>query len=227
MIAASAAPSAERQRIEIGLAQFGIGQPALRQLGAREPQHLGAAIDPQRMFRAAGRTVRASARCRCRYRPAARSAPRPAPRPSPSRPRFRRYGAIGSHPIPRHWPRTSSRPTPPDRRAPPRAAPRRPPPNDRGSIAGPVVERRDDAARPAPPRRAPRTPSCPPCAARPARRRTGSSHGARRAAGSARAPARVRRPTAPSSAAAPGCEAASDRPGRERYRERASLHIEI
>ena len=60
------------------------------------------------------------------------------------------------------------------------------------------------------------TPSCLPCAARARRRRRGSSGGAKRAAGSARAPAPVRRPTAPSAAAARGCAAASGRqaPGR-------------
>ncbi len=120
----------------------------------------------------AGRTVRASARCRYRYRPAARSARHPVPRPSPPRPVPRQHGAIGSHPIPRHAPRT--------RPQPPRSGPRVRPPAARDPQ--PLPYRPPAPMHRVPPamdRRAPavrvqRRPSCLPCAVPPVRHRTGS-----------------------------------------------------
>ena len=118
---------AERQRVEIGLAQFGMVEPASASLARASRSISRAAVDPQRMV--------APARANS-------SSIRPVPVPiSISRPTRavaehrghrrldlapRRYGASGSHPIRRHCASNQPAAAPRDRRAPPPAAPRRP-----------------------------------------------------------------------------------------------------
>ena len=50
MITVSAAPEGERQRIHVALAQLGIVEPGLGQLGAGEAEHFGAAVDAERLL---------------------------------------------------------------------------------------------------------------------------------------------------------------------------------
>src|SRR3546814_7551360 len=59
---------AQRQRVEIGLAQFGMIQPPLGELDAREPQHFRTAIDPQRLFGLPGEQFEQIGRASCRAR---------------------------------------------------------------------------------------------------------------------------------------------------------------
>ena len=141
---------------------------------------------------------------------------------SPARPRFRRHGASGSSPTPRHGRRNNGRRLRRGRRGPRPAARRR---RRTGLAAGRrrASDRRGrTAARSA---RSAGQRQEDPAAFLAALEQAGVAqdlrHGATRAAGFGRAPGRARRPTAPSSAAARGCAAASDRPAPGKARRAA------
>ena len=172
------------------------GEAGRLELDARQPQHLGRAVDAERLRSRAGRTVRSFGRAGADIDQAAE---RSFAQRIVDRPLDLAFGDMERADLVPHFGVAGEiavggfRALGADRRGPRRVGG-----EQRLGRSSAQRRRARTSARRRPDRRAPGTPSCLPCAARARRHRRGSSDAAIRAAGSGRAPAQARPPTAPS-----------------------------